>query len=318
MVMPIKQIAQPTDTFDLYFPEGKPFDAVGFGLNAVDHLCVVEHFPQFDTKSEILDCRILAGGQVATALTFLARMGLKAKYIGKVGSDDLGRLSLQSIAAEKIDVSSVKIGAEARNQYAFIIIEKGSGERTILWQRDPRLSFSESELSRAEICSGRVLYLDGYDQPAALTAARWAQAAGIPVVADLDKVVPYCRELLQNIDFLITSANFPSEFTGIMDFEQSLAALRPYCRGFIAATLGAKGSAALIGDRCIYFPGHPVQAADTTGAGDIFHGAFLYGLLQNWPVQKIVRFANVAAALNCRFLGARGGIAGLAEILSKL
>ena len=151
--MKIKHLSSPDDSFDVEFPPNKEFDLVGFGLNAVDHLCVVPHYPHFDSKTAILHYEKLAGGQTATSVTFVARMGLKGKYIGKVGSDDLGQFSLESLRSEAIDTSSVIVQENARNQYAFIIIDKSSGERTILWERDQRLSFSDSELRKADVCA---------------------------------------------------------------------------------------------------------------------------------------------------------------------
>ena len=314
--MRIKKLDTESGTFDIDFPATKLFDVVGFGLNAVDHLCVVPQYPRFDSKTEIVHYEKLGGGQTATAVVFAARMGLKGKYIGKVGSDDLGVYALESLRAENIDTSSVLVERGARNQYAFIIIDKASGERTILWERDRKLSFRQEELCRADICSGRVLHLDGHDYEAAIQAARWAREEGIPVVIDLDKAVPRSAELIANVDFLITSANFPPEFTGIDDPIESLLALRNHCDGFLAVTLGAQGAMAVVGDRCERFPAFKVHAVDTTGAGDIFHGAFIYGLLHNWPLDRIMTFANAAAGLNCTHLGARGGIPPLGEILA--
>jgi len=313
--MQIKILSSPSDTFDIEFRQNKAFDLVGFGLNAVDHLCVVPQYPRFDSKTAILHYEKLAGGQVATTVSFTARMGMKGKYIGKVGSDDLGEFSLQSLRSENIDTSSVLVEAGARNQYAFIVVDKTSGERTILWERDPRLSFRESELKREDVCAGRVLHLDGHDHLAALRAATWAQEDGIPVVIDLDKVVPNAEELISKVDFLITSSNFPPDFTGIDDPIDSLLALRQYCSGFLAVTLGAHGAMAVVADECIRFPAFKVRAVDTTGAGDIFHGGFIYGLLQNWPLERIMTFANAAAGLNCTHLGARAGLPPLSEIL---
>jgi sulfofructose kinase len=313
--MQVKKLGKASDAFDLSFPKNKPFDLVGFGLNAVDHLCVVPYYPHFDTKTAILHYEKLAGGQVATTVSFVARMGLRGKYIGKIGSDDLGNFSLESLRSEKIDISSVIVQPDSRNQYAFIIIDKTNGERTILWERDRKLNFSESELKREDVCAGKVLHLDGHDYEAAIRAAKWAQEEGIPVVIDLDKVVPRCGELIANVDFLITSSNFPADFTGIDDPIDSLMALRQHCDGFLAVTLGARGAMAVVGDECQRFPAFKVHAVDTTGAGDIFHGGFIYGLLQNWPLGRIMAFANAAAGLNCTHLGARAGIPPLREIL---
>ncbi len=313
--MKIKRLRSPADTFDVSFPKNKPFDVVGFGLNAVDHLCVVPQYPRFDTKTEILHYEKLAGGQVATTVTFVSRMGLKGKYIGKVGSDELGNFSLQSLRSENINTSSVLVEEGARNQYAFIIIDKNSGERTILWERDRRLSFRDDELRREDVCAGKVVHLDGHDYAAAIRAASWAREEGIPVVIDLDKVVPQSDELIRKVDFLITSSNFPPDFTGIADPIDSLLALEDYCDGFLAVTLGAQGAMAVVEDECVRFPAFKVHAVDTTGAGDIFHGGFIYGLLQNWSLEEIMSFANAAAGLNCTHLGARAGIPPLSEIL---
>jgi sugar/nucleoside kinase (ribokinase family) len=312
--MKLKLPVNPSDTFDISFPH-KPFDVVGFGLNSVDHICVVPEYPRLDSKCEILQYEKLPGGQVATAVLFLARMGMRTRYIGKLGGDEMGRYFLSSFQSESIDISSVRIEREAVNQYSFIIVEKSSGERTVLYRRDPRLNFTEAGLERGRICSGRFLHLDGYDGPAALRAALFCRDEGIPVSIDLDIVVESCEDLIRNVDFLIASSDFPYEFTGISDPVKSIPRLRDYCSGFIAVTLGSGGATALVGDRCINFPALRVQAVDTTGAGDIFHAAFIYGVLRNWPLEKIMAFANASAGLSCTRLGAQAGIFPLEQIM---
>ncbi len=315
--MKIKPLQSLSDTFDLQMRGNKPFDVVGFGLNSVDYVCVLPEYPRQDSKTEILQFERLAGGQTATALTFLARMGMHTKYIGKAGSDDAGRVSLQSFEGESIDISSVLVEQGARNSFSIILIDQKSGERTVLCRRDEELNFRESELKEDEVCGGRILHLDGYDSMA-LNAAVCCQRSSIPVCADLDAVVPQCRPLLENIDFLIVSSNFPSDFTRISDPEDSFKALRQCFEGFLAMTLGARGAAAWVGDQCIHFPGISVNPVDTTGAGDIFHGAFIFGLFQNWSLEKIMGFANTAAGLSCLHLGARNGIRPLPEILKYM
>lgn len=278
---------------------------------------MLPEFPRPDSKTEILRYERLPGGQIATALTFLARMGVHTKYIGKVGSDDAGRVSLHSFQGDSVDISSVLVEQGARNPFSVILINQRNGERTVLCRRDKGLDFRESELKEDEVCSGRILHLDGYDT-LALNTAVCCQKRRIPVCADLDAVVPHCGSLLENIDFLIVSSNFPSDFTGITDRETSFKALRKCFDGFLAMTLGAHGAAAWVGDQCIYFPGISVNPVDTTGAGDIFHGAFIFALLQNWSLEKIMSFANAAAGLSCLHLGARAGILPLPEILKYI
>jgi len=303
-----------TDTFDLPFPLDKAYDLVSFGFNSVDHVCVVERYPGLDTKAEMLQFLKMPGGQAATTAIFAARMGLRSQYIGKVGGDDMGQLSLRSLQSETIEISNVIVEENSHNQVSIIIIDKSCGERTVLWQADIRLNFKEKELKKDAVCAGRIFHLDGFDPESALRAASWCREQGIPVVADLDKVVPNCRQLLKKVDFLIAGESFPREFTGIGDPIRSFEALESQFDGFSAVTLGARGAMARVGGRCVVFPGLEVSAVDTTGAGDIFHGAFIYGLLQNWPLQKMMAFANAAAGLSCKRLGARAGIRPPGEI----
>ena len=312
--MKIKSIEHLSDTFDIPFDENNQFDAVGFGLNSMDHLCLVPEYPKLSFKTEIAQYSVSPGGQVATAMVFLARMGLKTKYIGKFGGDDFAQSSLNSIISESVDTTAVQMEKFARSQFSIIMIDQKNGERTVFCHRDKKLDFKDSELKEENICSGKILHLDGYDS-ASLKAANWCQARGIPVCMDLDTVVDDCQHLIKKVDFLIVSSNFPQEFTGIDDPMKAFKELRQCFDGFLAMTMGSGGALAWVGKQCAAFPGLRIKALDTTGAGDIFHGAFIYGLLQNWPLSKIMNFSNTAAGLSCGHLGAREGIYSRDEIL---
>jgi sulfofructose kinase len=294
--------------FNLSLPKGKPFDVVGMGLNSVDFLTVVPEFPAPNSKMKMLQFSKQGGGQVATAMVALSRWGIKTKYIGKVGADELGQFSLLSIRQEGVDVSSVTIEPNATNQFATIIVDGSAGDRTILWNQNDRLMYREGELRKEEVCCGRLLHLDGHDIHAAIQCVRWAKEEGIPTVADLDKVEPLTSELIKEIDFLITSSRFPAVYTGISDQKKAFLELQKQTPAFLCATLGHSGAMAWVDGEIFYAEGFKVKAVDTTGAGDVFHGGFIYGLLQNWEVEKILRFANGVAALKCLDLGGRRGI----------
>jgi len=300
--------------FNLSLSADKPFDVVGMGLNSVDFLTVVPKFPAPNSKMEMLQFSKQGGGQVATALVALSRWGVKTKYIGKVGEDELGQTSLHSIRQEGVDVSSVIMEPNATNQFAIIIVDAPSGERTILWNRDERLMYRKGELRKEKVCSGKILLLDGHDIRAALQCARWAKGEGIPIVVDLDKVEPFTSELIKEIDFLITSSTFPISYTGISDQKKALLELQKHTPGFVCATLGHEGAVALVNGEFLHVKGFEVKALDTTGAGDVFHAGFIYGLLRNWEVIEILRFANTVAALKCRDLGGRKGIPSSEEV----
>jgi sugar/nucleoside kinase (ribokinase family) len=299
--------------FNLPFQD-KTFDVVGMGLNSVDFLSVVPEFPAPNSKMKMLRFSKQGGGQVATTIVALSRWGLKTKYIGKVGMDDLGQFSLNSIRQDGVDVSSVTIEPNATNQFAMIIVDGASGERTILWNRDERLMYRKGELRKEEVCAGKLLHLDGHDIHAALQCARWAKEEGIPTVIDLDKVEPLTSELIKEIDFVITSSRFPALYTGISDREEALLELQKHTPGFLCATLGHEGAMTMVNGEFIYSEGFKVKAVDTTGAGDVFHGGFIYGLLKNWEVAEILSFANAVATLKCQDLGGRKGIPTLEEV----
>ena len=299
--------------FNLSFPKNKPFEVVGMGLNSVDFLSLVPEFPTLSSKVEILQFSKQGGGQVATAMVALSRWGIRTKYIGKVGGDELGAFSLNSLRQDGVDVSSVTIEPKTTSQFAMIIVDHASGERTILWNRDKQLMYRGGELRREEVCSGKILHLDGHDIRAAIQCARWAKEEGIPTVIDLDKIEPLTSELIKKIDFIITSSTFPTLFTGISGREKALIEMQRQTPGFLCATLGREGAVALVDGNILRVKGFRVDAVDTTGAGDVFHAGFIYGLLQNWEVREILRFANAVAALKCRDIGGRRGIPTLEE-----
>ena len=175
-----------------------------------------------------------------------------------------------------------------------------------------------SEVPADAVCSGRVLLLDCHETAAATAAARYARAAGIPTVIDVECVRPGVEELLTHIDLIITSQEFPVEFTGIKDLGVALRALNAaYRPAMTCATLGPEGSLALVGEVEIRTAGFEVSVVDTTGAGDVFRGGFIAGWLLAGPapgVEQVLAYANAVAALKCRKLGARAGIPDRAEV----
>lgn len=305
--------------FGIDIPTGKPFDAVAFGLNAVDHLIVVPHYPPFNSKISFRSHTLAPGGQAATAMVTLARLGLRARYIGKVGADEIGRFQINSIASEGVESTGIKVIEGAESQVAFIIVDEASGERTVIWNHDERLTFREDEVDREEITAARVLHLDGYSVAASIAAARYAREAGIPTVLDIDQAYPGIEELLPLIDFLISSSNFPVLITGETDLASSLKKLSEQTGSiFVAATTGEEGVLAYFRGRYIHSPGFKIECRDTTGAGDAFHGGFIYGLLAGFSVEQTLKFANAVAALKCRAVGARTSLPTLDEVNSFL
>jgi len=292
----------------LDLPNAKDFDAVGFGLNAVDHLIVVPEYPAFDSKLRFLEHQLSAGGQTASAMAALQRLGMKTAYAGRFGSDREGLFGLQSLQSEGVDVKHAQTIEGASNQLAFIVIDAKNGERTIIWDRDEKLSYGAGEAPTELAGRGRVLHLDAHDPPACAVMARAAHTAGAIVSADIDNIYDGLPELLPLIDVLITSAEFPHRLTGISDARTSLVELKArYGCALVGMTLGARGALTYCEGEFIESPAFEVPGGcrDTTGAGDAFRGGFLYGVLREEDVETSLKIANAVAALKCRDLGAR-------------
>jgi sulfofructose kinase len=288
-------------------------DVVGVGLNATDTLIPVHHYPTAGSKIEFRSANVLPGGQVATAMVACQSWGLHARYVGKVGDDLAATLHRSEFARLGVE-THLFTAPGCPSQQAFILVDD-AGERTVLWKRDDRLALQSNDLQREWILEARALHLDGHDTAAATIAATWARSAGVPVIADLDELYPGVDALLPLIDFLITSRDIPGRLSGESDLRKSLPAVRSrYGARLAAATLGPDGVLAYDGAQFHYAPAFRVHTIDTTGAGDVFHAGFIYGLLQGWPLQRQLEFACAAAALNCTGIGARGHIAPIPEI----
>jgi sulfofructose kinase len=290
-------------------------DVVGLGLNATDTVILVHGFPALGSKERVVSVAQHAGGQVATALVTCQRLGLRCRYIGKVGDDSAGRFQLKSLRGEGLDLRYTKAQRGAPTQFGYIIVDQATGERTIFWDRDARLAVLPSELAPEALLGASVLHLDGCDVEACLRAAGWARGAGIPVVADFDTVYKDVERLFPCVDYLIASANFLPALTGEADPFRVLEYMaREYHVKAPGMTLGRDGALVLWDGRFHYSPGFVVETVDTTGAGDVFHGAFIFALLRGWEIDRILDFSNAMAGLNCTAIGARGGIRSQAEV----
>ncbi len=284
-------------------------DVVGLGLNATDTVMSVPKFPALGGKERVVASSMQAGGQMTTALVTCARLGLRVRYIGKIGNDPGGRFQLASLRKEGFDMEYVQMVRGVPNQYGWIIVDQATGERTVFWDRDSRLTVKPGEVKPVAIKSARLLHLDGCDVDAALAAARLARQARIPVLSDFDTVYKNVEKLFPYIDYLIASTQFMPAVTGHADpFKVLENMARVFKVRTPGMTLGRDGALLYHEGRFHYSPGFVVETVDTTGAGDVFHGAFAFALLADWDIVRALDFANAMAALNCTVLGARGGI----------
>jgi sulfofructose kinase len=288
-------------------------DVVGVGLNATDTTIHISEFPECGSKVEYDSERVTPGGQVASTVVACQTWGLATRYVGKLGDDDAARLHADEFRRLGVEAQLIH-AAGAASARSLILVDR-RGERTVMCRRDERVVLRPEELKREWIVNARALHVDGHDTAAATIAATWAREAGVPVIADLDEIYPGVDALIEKIDYLVVSRDFPCRLTGESSLKAALREIQArYGCLLTAATLGPDGVLAWDGERFLHAPAYRVPVVDTTGAGDIFHAGFIYGLLQGWDLERQLDFSCAAAALNCMHEGARGGIQPVAAV----
>jgi len=292
------------------------WDVDGIAANSVDFVNLLPGYPQpFGSfaKMQIRDRRVLCGGQTATAMCTCASLGLRSKYVGVTGTDENGRRIRHELTQRQVDTTDCII-RDGENQFAVILVDETTGDRIVLWDRDARLKLRERELPTETLVAARVVHVDDVDVDAAIRAARVARGAGVLVTSDIDRITPQTEALVGAVTHAIFAEHVPSQLTGTPDLEQALRQLRDRHGVVVCATLGDRGAMAFDGDRLCCEPAFQVHALDTTGAGDVFRGGFIYGLVQAWPIDRALRFANAAAAVSCTRLGALNGVPTMDEV----
>lgn len=289
----------------------KKIDVVGLGFCAADFLLVMPRYPNSGERVQAREMSRQGGGEVATALVSLARLGSRASFIGKIGSDDLGKFIVSEFQKEGVDTKGMVVEEGKNSIFALCAVEEKTGQRTIFFYHDASLLKPE-ELNKELITSSRVLHLDQYETEAGLVAIEWAKESGVLTTLDVDDLNERTEDLVKKVDFVIGSEKFSRYFAG--EPGKACGQILKFGPKAVAITLGEKGCLVKTADEEFITPAFKIKVVDTTGAGDVFHGAFIYGLLQNWPLKKTASFANASAALKCTKLGGRSGIPTRKEV----
>jgi len=257
---------------------------------------------------------IQGGGPVPTALCALAKLGGQASFIGKCGTDHEGELIRGELQRFGVDTSGMIFDKGSITPKAFIWVDSHDGARTVVLDRTKTADIKIEELNAKLLKSCRYLLIDGRECFSAIAAAKMAKAAGAEVVLDAGSLRDDTDGLLDVIDHLVVSRTFSDKYAKTDNPEQALGIFSQRKFKSIVITLGADGAIWASVGKTGKQPGFQVKAVDTTGAGDVFHGAYIYGLCQNWQIAEIVKFASAAAALKCRKPGGRLGIPTMAEV----
>jgi sugar/nucleoside kinase (ribokinase family) len=292
------------------------FDVLGIGENSLDEVYRLPSFPQPGTataKMQVRERLRLPGGQVATAMSACATWGLRTAYLGVFGDDEHGQMIRTALTQRGVDVSSAPVRAGA-NRHAAILVDERSGDRVVLWDREPAMALRPEDVLPAFVAGARLVHVDDTNVAVALRASRLAREAGALVTTDIESTDAAIAELMPSVSVAIFASHVPQVLTGETDPARALRALRQRHEAMLCVTRGEHGSMLLDGD-CLYeAPAFPVTAVDTTGAGDIFRAGMMYALLRGEQPEMLLRWGNAAAALACTRRGAMDSVPSLEQV----
>lgn len=285
----------------------------GLGQCSLDYIAITEGYPGEDTKFEAAEMLVQGGGPVATALVALSRLKVKTFFSGVIADDPAGVEIQRGLKAEGVDIRGLVKRRGGSSQTANIIVNLSNATRTIIWKRATVKALTPNEVRASFIKGKRFLLLDGLMPEASVKAARIARRAGVPVMLDAGGARPGMLDLAGLSDYVVCSEEFAA---GLAETPgralKRLASLGPRAA---TITLGKGGSITWSEGVEFPTPAFRVRAVDTTGAGDVFHGGYIYGLLKGWDIRRTLTFASAFAALKCLAPGGRGGIPTLSRTL---
>ncbi len=295
------------------------FDCIGLGIISLDLLCKIDHYPAANSKNRVTTLQRQGGGPVPTALATMTRLGMSCALISKLGQDETAETLIRELELYHISTSWLTRAA-VETPLAIILCDQKEGGRTVFLHRTPDHDLTEADIEGLYPSwpLATALHLDGHENAAALLAARRAKEMGALVSLDIGSARPVAEELLHLTDLLIVSQDYFPALTSIEQAGDYCEILLKYNLKLAGITFGKMGCYLVGKDAHVYQPAFPVTTMDSTGAGDVFHGAALYGFLHHFSTPDLARFASACAAIKCSSMGGKTGIPGIPQIRSFL
>ena len=295
------------------------YDVCALGCACWDYVTQVPHFPDADAKVRLTELLQMGGGLSGTAVAAVAALGGRAALFGRIGGDDFGRRILEGFAREGVATAGLEAVPGDTSQFAFCVAEAGTGHRAIFYLPGTYRRLGPGEVDLAALCDCRCLLVDHHHLGAAVEAARYARERGLPVVADIERDQPGAADFLAAVSHPIMPEALLRAYTGQANLAAAAATIRALGAETVIVTQGRRGATAFTPAGSVPQPAFAVEPiVDTTGAGDVFHGAFAYGLALGYDLERNLAFSAAAAALSCRGQGGRGALPSLAEVEALL
>jgi ribokinase len=285
------------------------FDVIGFGITTLDYICVVDHLSNYQKQAFIKEIKLFGGGCVSTALVALNRLGGSSSLITLLGDDWIGKEVLRGLKEENIDCYGIGIEKDQISTFSFIQVSRKKGKRAISYYPGSGQNLKFGEKAKKIIKKGKILLLDGLNINESIKAAEFAHSNGKKVMLDCNISTIFIKQLLPHIDYLITSETFLYDYAKTKNIQEALFKLnKEYKPEILVTTLGKKGSVTLVNNKIKKVGIFDVKVKDTTGCGDVYHGAFLYGLIRKWNLLDIMVFSTAVSSIKCMYCGGRLGI----------
>jgi sugar/nucleoside kinase (ribokinase family) len=281
-------------------------EVVGVGLATLDQIGIGPR--SRDASVELETFTLQAGGPTGTVLATMAAFGARTKYFGRLGNDEFGEIILRRLRSFGVDTSGVLLESDRLSPVTFTLIEEHGGRRYVRYTRGDTTPLTPADLPSALFDHVRLVYIDAEMPAVQIVAAERARARGARVILGIRRMGPGLGELLDLADAVIASERVAAEIAHSSDIERTLVELTSMGPEIAVVTLGEDGAVGLHQDKLVRQQAISIKVVDVTGAGSVFRGAFAYSLLQDWPLERALPFANAAAGLNCASLGGQGGI----------
>ena len=293
-------------------------DIIGLGQVTVDEIYILQFIPKIDEVVFVKKRVKQQGGMVTTALKTISRLGGSVEFIGGIGDDDNGKYVLDVFRDGNIDIKQVEIFKNQATAYSVILVDKKTGKRTII--NNPGVQKADLKLKIPDITGAKIIHLDGSWFETAVESARLAREKGITISIDLSPSNYDSKvfELIKLCNYIIVPWKFAKYHTMKATALMAGRKLLEYGPDVVIITKGQNGSLLISEDKEFEIPAFQVSVKDTTGAGDSFHGGFLFGLTKNYNLKEAVIFASAVAALNCTKIGGQGGLPTFQEVKNFL
>ena len=291
----------------------KTVDLIGIGDPILDLAVEMEKLPESNTNAKLYGCCFQGGGNVPTALAAAGRLGLKCAILGIMGDDMAGNANIADFQFNHVDASHLTVDPGKRTNFNVCITERYNKGKVLLSHAGSCRPFDVSDLDEKFIKSARMLHI-GFFTPPVVQACEWIHEAGGKVSIDAAYYRPCIHEYYRHIDLFIGSETYFKAMPGTPSLEEAMRSIQKQGPEIVIFTLGENGCRGVYGENAFELPAFEVEVVDTTGAGDVFHGAFDYAYLQGWDVERCARFASGVSAIICTRPGGRAGIPDLSTL----